>query len=335
MPEAVHGDARGEVQVLAPLGVPDDAALAVREHGRGAATVRPEDALALVLPHGLGVDASRGVGDGLRAPDARGGSASIRSRRRARRGAAAKRVGARRGEAHGRGVERGCHGVRRSGRGRRDGQDRRPARTRVAVGAVGTAQGFGGNGGDDVVVKKICASRVAGVARKDTEVCPPQRLHSSGRSVAHASMLARAPVAAFTPRARLARRRASTLARASARSKGDGSEERASSEEAVKFHESLKRRRRTLKQLRLQRSRVSVGDYVSDEVTRFRGERFRVEQTLFGLRRDLEAKLTLERFTEAKAVQAQIDQAQTERERFTRAIEEATENALRRYDEQL
>lgn len=103
----------------------------------------------------------------------------------------------------------------------------------------------------------------------------------------------------------------------------------------MKFHESLKRRRRTLKQLRLQRSRVSVGDYVSDEVTRFRGERFRVEQTLFGLRRDLEAKLTLERFTEAKAVQAQIDQAQTERERFTRAIEEATENALRRYDEQL
>lgn len=148
-------------------------------------------------------------------------------------------------------------------------------------------------------------------------------------------MLARAPVAAFTPRARLARRRASTLARASARSKGDGSEERASSEEAVKFHDSLKRRARTLKQLRLQRSRVSVGDYVSDEVTRFRGERFRVEQTLFGLRRDLEAKLTLERFTEAKAVQAQIDQAQTERERFTRAIEEATENALRRYDEQL
>jgi hypothetical protein len=146
-------------------------------------------------------------------------------------------------------------------------------------------------------------------------------------------MLARAPVAAFTPRARLARRRASTLARASARSKGDGSEERASSEEV--FHESLKRRSRTLKQLRLQRSRVSVGDYVSDEVTRFRGERFRVEQTLFGLRRDLEAKLTLERFTEAKAVQAQIDQAQTERERFTRAIEEATENALRRYDEQL
>ena len=148
-------------------------------------------------------------------------------------------------------------------------------------------------------------------------------------------MLTRAPVAAVAPRVRLARRRASTLARASARSKGDGSEERASSEEAVKFHESLKRRSRTLKQLRLQRSRVSVGDYVSDEVTRFRHERFRVEQTLFGLRRDLEAKLALERFAEAKAVQARILEAQTEHDGFTRAIEEATENALRRYDEQL
>ena len=148
-------------------------------------------------------------------------------------------------------------------------------------------------------------------------------------------MRARAPVAALTPRARLSRRRAPTHARASARSKGDGSEERASSEEAVKWNDSLKRRARTLKQLRLQRSRVSVGDYVSDEVTRFRGERFRVEQRLFDLRRDLEAKLTLERFAEAKAVQARIDEAQTELERFTRAIQEATENALRRYDEQL
>ena len=103
----------------------------------------------------------------------------------------------------------------------------------------------------------------------------------------------------------------------------------------MKWNDSLKRRARTLKQLRLQRSRVSVGDYVSDEVTRFRGERFRVEQRLFDLRRDLEAKLTLERFAEAKAVQARIDEAQTELERFTRAIQEATENALRRYDEQL
>ena len=174
-----------------------------------------------------------------------------------------------------------------------------------------------------------------GLARKDKVWCAHLRPQLSGHFLADATMLALAPVAAFAPRLRLTCRRVSTVARASARSKRDGSEERASDEEAVKFHESLNRRSRTLKQLRLQRSRVSVGDYVSDEVTRFRGERFRVEQTLFGLRRDLEAKLTLERFTEAKAVQAQIDQAQTERERFTRAIEEATENALRRYDEQL
>ena len=52
--------------------------------------------------------------------------------------------------------------------------------------------------------------------------------------------------------------------------------------------EALRRRARVISQLKLQRSRVSVGDYVSDEVTKFRGERFRIERQIVAMRKDLE-----------------------------------------------
>ena len=74
--EAVDGDARGEVEVLLALGVPHLAPEAVREHGRGAATVRAEDALVLVFTDRIRVAIHRSgrgsrVGDSLRARDYR------------------------------------------------------------------------------------------------------------------------------------------------------------------------------------------------------------------------------------------------------------------------
>jgi hypothetical protein len=107
------------------------------------------------------------------------------------------------------------------------------------------------------------------------------------------------------------------------------------SEEDRASLESLKRRSRAIKQLKLQRSRISLGDYVSDEVTRFRGERFRVERALFDLRKDLDAHLKLERFAEAEALRVKIASAEMERDGISRAIVEAQERALRRYDEQM
>ena len=98
--------------------------------------------------------------------------------------------------------------------------------------------------------------------------------------------------------------------------------------------EALRRRARVISQLKLQRSRVSVGDYVSDEVTKFRGERFRIERQIVAMRKDLEARTTLGRFQGSR-------RSQNHRRRgvratgITRAIEAEQERLLRRYDEEL
>ena len=99
--------------------------------------------------------------------------------------------------------------------------------------------------------------------------------------------------------------------------------------------EALRRRARVISQLKLQRSRVSVGDYVSDEVTKFRGERFRIERQIVAMRKDLEARTTLGRFQEADALKKSIADAESRCDGITRAIEAEQERLLRRYDEEL
>ena len=78
-----------------------------------------------------------------------------------------------------------------------------------------------------------------------------------------------------------------------------------------------------------------MGDYVSDEVTKFRGERFRIERQIVAMRKDLEARTTLGRFEEAKVLKKSIADAESRRDGITRAIEAEQTRLLRRYDEEL
>ena len=126
-------------------------------------------------------------------------------------------------------------------------------------------------------------------------------------------MLAKCRHAPF-PRPTRVRGRSSTTMRASSRPTGETPKDEDepdvlipegvawTSTEDRRMVEALRRRARVISQLKLQRSRVSVGDYVSDEVTKFRGERFRIERQIVAMRKDLEARTTLGRFQEADAL---------------------------------
>jgi DNA transposition AAA+ family ATPase len=76
-----------------------------------------------------------------------------------------------------------------------------------------------------------------------------------------------------------------------------------------------------------------VGDYVSDECTVLRGERFAVERKLHDVKRDLSARLALERYDEAKEIQALVIELECERDRITREIEREQTTLLRHLDE--
>ena len=159
-------------------------------------------------------------------------------------------------------------------------------------------------------------------------------------------MLATCRHATF-PRPTRVRGRASTTMRASSRPTGETPKDEDepdvlipegvawTSTEDRRMVEALRRRARVISQLKLQRSRVSVGDYVSDEVTKFRGERFRIERQIVAMRKDLEARTTLGRFEECKVLKNSIADAESRRDGITRAIEAEQERLLRRYDEEL
>ena len=76
MTKTIHGDARGEVEVLIALGVPQRAPQSVCEYWSGAAPVSAEDALILILAHGVRVNRGLGYhwggGDSLSAGEAGG-----------------------------------------------------------------------------------------------------------------------------------------------------------------------------------------------------------------------------------------------------------------------
>ena len=95
----------------------------------------------------------------------------------------------------------------------------------------------------------------------------------------------------------------------------------------------LASRRRAIGHIKRQRSRVSVGDYVSDECTVLRGERFAVERKLHDVKRDLSARLALERYDEAKEIQALVIELECERDLITREIEREQTTLLRHLDE--
>ena len=149
------------------------------------------------------------------------------------------------------------------------------------------------------------------------------------------------------PRPTRVRGRSSTTMRASSRPTGETPKDEDepdvlipegvawTSTEDRRMVEALRRRARVISQIKLQRSRVSVGDYVSDEVTKFRGERFRIERQIVAMRKDLEARTTLGRFQEADALKKSIADAECRRDGITRAIEAEQERLLRRYDEEL
>lgn len=98
---------------------------------------------------------------------------------------------------------------------------------------------------------------------------------------------------------------------------------------------ALRSRQRSIALIKHHRARIAVGDYVSDEVTALRRARFAVEQRAFELRRDVSARLALERYDEAREIQRQVDAAEAERERLSLEIEREQAEAMRRLTDEI
>jgi len=97
----------------------------------------------------------------------------------------------------------------------------------------------------------------------------------------------------------------------------------------------LHERARCIKQraLNLARNRVRGGDYVNDDVTQMRGRKFEAEARVRRLKADLNARLLLERFNEAREISREIERATDEIDRIQLAIAAEQERAIERFED--
>ena len=85
--------------------------------------------------------------------------------------------------------------------------------------------------------------------------------------------------------------------------------------------------------LNLARNRVRGGDYVNDDVTQMRGRKFEAEARVRRLKADLNARLLLERFNEAREISREIERATDEIDRIQLAIAAEQERAIERFED--
>lgn len=85
--------------------------------------------------------------------------------------------------------------------------------------------------------------------------------------------------------------------------------------------------------LNLARNRVRGGDYVNDDVTQMRGRKFEAEARVRRLKSDLNARLLLERFSEAREISREIERAEDEIDRIQLAIAAEQERAIERFED--
>ena len=85
--------------------------------------------------------------------------------------------------------------------------------------------------------------------------------------------------------------------------------------------------------LNLARNRVRGGDYVNDDVTQMRGRKFEAEARVRRLKSDLNARLLLERFSEAREISREIERAEDEIDRIQLAIAAEQERASERFED--
>jgi hypothetical protein len=85
--------------------------------------------------------------------------------------------------------------------------------------------------------------------------------------------------------------------------------------------------------LNLARNRVRGGDYVNDDVTQMRGRKFEAEARVRRLKSDLNARLLLERFSEAREISREIERAEDEIDGIQLAIAAEQERAIERFED--
>ena len=75
------------------------------------------------------------------------------------------------------------------------------------------------------------------------------------------------------------------------------------------------------------------GDYVNDDVTQMRWRKFESEARVRRLKSDLNARLLLERFSEAREISREIERAEDEIDRIQLAIAAEQERAIERFED--
>ena len=97
----------------------------------------------------------------------------------------------------------------------------------------------------------------------------------------------------------------------------------------------LQRRDRRIQTVKLQRSRVSVGDYVSPECTKFRAERHALQRDVARMRREMDGALAAERYDHAAELRDALRDAEQRVATLTRKIQEEVDRGVARCDEEL
>ena len=97
----------------------------------------------------------------------------------------------------------------------------------------------------------------------------------------------------------------------------------------------LKARESRIRVVKLQRSRVQVGDFVSNEVTAHRAARHKLQRRVVDMRKSMEDALAREAYDEAAALRDDIAEAEKEVNGITDAIAAEVERATARYDAEL
>ena len=97
----------------------------------------------------------------------------------------------------------------------------------------------------------------------------------------------------------------------------------------------LQRRDRRIQTVKLQRSRVSVGDYVSPDCTKFRAERHALQRDVARMRREMDDALAAERYDHAAELRDALRKAERRVTTLTRKIQEEVDRGVARCDEEL
>ena len=106
-------------------------------------------------------------------------------------------------------------------------------------------------------------------------------------------------------------------------------------QEDKRLFRDLKARESRIRVVKLQRSRLQVGDFVSNEVTAHRAARHKLQRRVVDMRKSMEEALASESYDAAAALRDDIAAAEKEVEDITDAIAAEVERATARYDAEL